>query len=120
MARREVTGRKPEADPAPMPRLAFSIQEFCEAAGISESMFYKLQRERLGPRVTKIGTRSLITIEDAEQCMRERRAACAGTGANTTTYSAPPALPAPVLLPPRKVHRRRKSARAAQRQNASA
>jgi hypothetical protein len=91
MARREVTGRKssasatvnrdnaapdPEDDEPPPPRrLALSIQEFCEAHRISEDFYYKLKRQRQGPREMQVGSRVLISFESAAEWRREREAA---------------------------------------------
>ena len=62
------------ADPPP-PRLALSILEFCDAHGISEGFYYKLKKQRKGPREMKVGTRTLITFEAAADWRREREAA---------------------------------------------
>ena len=93
MARPEVTGKKlgtglfekrngapnkeedeADAEPplAPIPLLALTIQQFCEAFNISEGFFYKLKKQGLGPREMKVGTRTLITIESAKDWGRER------------------------------------------------
>ena len=48
--------------------LAYDVPGFCEAVGISRSLFYDLQRNGEGPRVTKLGDRhrrSLILASDA-------------------------------------------------------
>jgi predicted DNA-binding transcriptional regulator AlpA len=48
--------------------LAYDVTGFCEAVGISRSLFYDLQRNSEGPRVTKLGDRhrrSLILASDA-------------------------------------------------------
>jgi hypothetical protein len=48
--------------------LAYDVTGFCEAVGISRSLFYDLQRNGAGPRVTKLGDRhrrSLILASDA-------------------------------------------------------
>ena len=50
---------------------AQSVSEFCKANGISMSFFYKLQRQNQGPRLMKIGRRTLITTEAAHD-WRER------------------------------------------------
>ena len=71
----EVVGRKPR--PPPTPRLALSIPEFCEAHGISEDFFYKLKRQSQGPRLMKVGARTLISLEAAAEWRREREAAAA-------------------------------------------
>lgn len=46
---------------------ALSVIEFCRSFGISRSMFYKLLREGRGPRLMKIGRRTLITPEAAQE-----------------------------------------------------
>jgi predicted DNA-binding transcriptional regulator AlpA len=43
----------------------YNVPEFCDAAKISRSLFYSLQREGRGPRMTKLGDRSLISTTDA-------------------------------------------------------
>lgn len=50
----DVTGRK-----------ASSIDEFCTDHRISRAMFYKLLAEGKAPRVMKVGSRTLISIEAA-------------------------------------------------------
>ena len=56
----------------PTPRLALSIPEFCKAHGISEAFFYKLKKQRKGPREMKLGARTLITFESAAEWRRAR------------------------------------------------
>jgi predicted DNA-binding transcriptional regulator AlpA len=46
------------------PRL-LSIKEFCADHAISRSFFYKLIQQGLGPRVTKLGARTLVSAEAA-------------------------------------------------------
>lgn len=50
---------------------AQDVNTFCETYGISRSMFYKLQRQGKGPRLLKIGKRTLVTIEAAEQWQQD-------------------------------------------------
>ncbi len=38
-----------------------SIKDFCKLNNISRSLFYKLQRQGLGPQIMKVGRRTLIT-----------------------------------------------------------
>jgi hypothetical protein len=89
MARGEVTGKKPgaSADPIetqpkpaapPPPRLAFNIPEFCEAFRISEDFYFKLKRQRQGPREMKVGKRTLISLAAADAWRIERERATAG------------------------------------------
>src|SRR6516225_11158195 len=101
MARPEVTGMKTTtvtapaaaAQPPPIrgPPLAMSIREFCALHGISEDMFYKMQREGWEPATMKVGSRTLISHEAAADWRREREAASerrarnAAGGADVTT-----------------------------------
>lgn len=44
----------------------FSVPEFCAAhGGISRVFFYKLLKDGKGPKITKVGRRTLITAEAA-------------------------------------------------------
>jgi hypothetical protein len=49
-----------------------SIARFCVRNDISEPMFFKMQKNGVGPRVTELGARKLITIE-AERAWRRAR-----------------------------------------------
>ena len=45
---------------------AFSIAQFCEAhGGISAAFFHKLVSEGRGPKLMKVGARTLISVEAA-------------------------------------------------------
>jgi hypothetical protein len=68
MARGEVTGKRP------LELLAFSVEEFCRAHGISIGHFYALLKAGRGPRVMKLGTRTLISAEEAARWRDERTA----------------------------------------------
>jgi hypothetical protein len=72
MARPEVTGRKAGA---PVAISALSIEQFCNSHGISLDLYYKLQRQGLGPRTMKVGSRTLISIEAAAEWRRAREIA---------------------------------------------
>lgn len=48
-----------------------SISTFCEIYGISHSMFYRLQRQNKGPRIMKVGRRTLITAEAAQEWQQQ-------------------------------------------------
>jgi hypothetical protein len=88
MARGEVTGKKP-AQTADGPKyrrkpqsvdpnaLAMSIHSFCVLHGISEDQFYKMQREKWGPTVMHVGSRTLISREAAAEWRRAREQAAA-------------------------------------------
>jgi hypothetical protein len=74
MPRREVTGRKPgvSADRGPPPLAAYSISEFCQSHRISIDTYFRLQRGGVGPRVMKVGSRTIISLEAAAEWRRER------------------------------------------------
>jgi predicted DNA-binding transcriptional regulator AlpA len=74
MARHEVTGKKPGVNrlTPPPPRLAFGILEFCTAVGISEDFFYKLKRQGQAPRLLKIGARTMVSVQAANEWLVER------------------------------------------------
>jgi hypothetical protein len=55
--------------------LGYSVAEFCEAHDISIGFFYELRKRGLGPRVMKLGTRTLISAEEAARWRAERTAA---------------------------------------------
>ena len=84
-ARPEVSGRKQlnanaagaKTPPArgPPQLLAFSIQQFCELHGISLDFYFKLQRRGLGPKVMRVGARTLISQERAAEWRRAREQA---------------------------------------------
>jgi hypothetical protein len=40
-----------------------SIKQFCADHGISRSLFYKLIQQGRGPRITKLGARTLVSAE---------------------------------------------------------
>jgi predicted DNA-binding transcriptional regulator AlpA len=48
----------------------YSVAEFCAQHGISRSLFYRLLQDGQGPRVMKVGKRTLITNEAAEEWRR--------------------------------------------------
>lgn len=45
----------------------YSVEEFCNNFGISRAFFYKLNRQGKGPRLMKVGRRTLISSEAAEE-----------------------------------------------------
>jgi predicted DNA-binding transcriptional regulator AlpA len=53
-------------------RRAFTIAEFCKAYGISRALYYKLLRLGQGPRIAKIGSKTLISDEAAAEWLRGR------------------------------------------------
>ena len=52
-------------------KAAQSIDEFCVSHGISRAMFYKILSQGRGPRVMKVGTRTLISEEFAAAWRRQ-------------------------------------------------
>ena len=66
--------RKKRERGAQQPHDLKTIEEFCEANRISESMFYKLKRMRpsQAPRMLKVGKRILITPEAEADWRRAR------------------------------------------------
>jgi hypothetical protein len=55
-------------------RVSLSIPEFCRRNSISKSLFYKLRRQGLGPRVMTVGERQLISVVAELDWQREREA----------------------------------------------
>jgi hypothetical protein len=53
-----------------VPRLAYSLDEFAEAARISPSYLRRLISEGRGPETTDVGRRRLITIENGRAWLR--------------------------------------------------
>jgi hypothetical protein len=72
-------------------KAAQSIAEFCVSHGISRAMFYKILSQGLGPRVMKIGTRTLISEEAAAAWRRQcEEKAAPREGWQTEANDAPP------------------------------
>ena len=80
MGRKKLTGKsEPVVDaPIPLPRLALSISEFCDAHGISEGFYYKLKKQHKGPREMKVGARTLISFESAAEWRRAQEGRAPG------------------------------------------
>ena len=51
-------------------RLALSIPELCAEIGISRAHFYNLTKAGGGPRVTKVGSRSVVLVDDARAWLK--------------------------------------------------
>jgi hypothetical protein len=62
-------------DSAHAQTLGYSVAQFCEAHDISIGHFYALKKQGLAPRVMKLGTRTLISVEEAARWRAERTAA---------------------------------------------
>ena len=59
-----------EASPAPVEKRALSVAEFCRSYGVSKSTFYKIVRDGVGPKLMKLGERTLISIEAVDEWRR--------------------------------------------------
>jgi predicted DNA-binding transcriptional regulator AlpA len=90
MGRKKLTGKSEPVVDEPIwpPRLALSILEFCDAHGISEGFYYKLKKQREGPREMRLGKRTLITFESAADWRRERELAGAAEAAKAAKAAA--------------------------------
>jgi len=62
---------KMNTTPSRLPRAAYSVKDFCDAYGITKVTFYKLQKEGTGPRIMKVGTRTLVSAEAAADWRRQ-------------------------------------------------
>ena len=51
----------------PVAKKAYTVSEFCEAYHISRSKFYEMRKAGHGPRIMKVGRRTLISYEAAEE-----------------------------------------------------
>ena len=49
--------------PVFVPESLQSIADFCKSNGISKAFFYKLREQGKAPKITKLGSRSMITPE---------------------------------------------------------
>jgi hypothetical protein len=78
--------------------LMFSVSEFCRDHRISRGTFYKLLAEGRGPKIAKIGRRTLISAEAAEEWRRRiEQPAATGTLGPKPTPGADTAKPKPTL-----------------------
>ena len=53
-----------------MDKLCFTVNEFCEAHRVSRARFYTMLSEGIGPRVMKVGGRTLVSSEAAQDWRR--------------------------------------------------
>lgn len=49
----------------------FTIDEFCEAFGLSRSSFYRMRKAGTGPRVARIGCRVFVPIAAADKWLAQ-------------------------------------------------
>lgn len=54
------------------PRLGYSVEEFCEAFGLSRGTFYNRLKDGTAPRCMRVGTRRIISSRAAEEWQRDR------------------------------------------------
>jgi predicted DNA-binding transcriptional regulator AlpA len=54
------------------PKLALTVQEFCQSHGIGVTLFYELLKSGSAPRTMRVGGRRLISIEEAQRWREER------------------------------------------------
>ena len=52
-----------------------SVQQFCADHSLSRSFFYKLCQQGKGPRLTKLGARTLVSMEAAAEWRARMEAA---------------------------------------------
>jgi hypothetical protein len=52
----------------------YSIKQFVKAHNISYGKFYQMCREGKGPKLMKVGTRRMISVEEAARWRAERSA----------------------------------------------
>jgi hypothetical protein len=69
-----VTTKPRDATP-PIEPMALSIRQFVDSHGISIDSYFKMARAGIGPRVMKVGARTLISREAAEAWRRDREQA---------------------------------------------
>ncbi len=53
----------------------YSVSEFCREHGISRGLFYQLLKDGKGPKTMKLGRRTLISREAAEEWRRRMETA---------------------------------------------
>ena len=53
----------------------YSVSEFCREHGISRGLFYQLLKDGKGPKTMKLGRRTLISREAAEDWSRRMEGA---------------------------------------------
>ena len=83
----EKKGRKAARQPSAVG--AFTIPDFCRAHGaISEAFFHKLVREGRGPKLMRVGTRVMVSVESAERWRRAREREATTTVRDTATETA--------------------------------
>jgi len=57
-----------------MQKAALTIPQFCDAHNVSRTHLYHLVNEGMGPRLMKVGRRTLISVEAAADWRRDMEA----------------------------------------------
>jgi hypothetical protein len=57
-----------------MPKAAQTVDEFCADNNICRATFYNLRKIGRGPRIMKVGSRTLITTEASSDWRRQMEA----------------------------------------------
>lgn len=55
-------------------QLAYSVDEFCRLHRISRASLYNYWNAGVGPKIMRVGSRRLISVEAAEEWRRQREA----------------------------------------------
>lgn len=64
----------PTTTSPPVERRSWTIDEFCARHGISRSLYYKLQRQGLGPRTWGAGSHQRISDQAETDWLTQREA----------------------------------------------
>ena len=69
---------------------AMTVREFCEAHRLSRSLFYVLVRKGHGPKLMRLGGKTLISVEAAADWRQKmEQGAVARKGADASTGERP-------------------------------
>lgn len=71
---RKKPARKVSTPTKELAPLAYTVKEFCQAVGISPRTFYTLREQRTAPPIVRLGRRTLIRVEAAQQWLKKREA----------------------------------------------
>jgi hypothetical protein len=66
---------------ATMQKMMMGVTEFCAAHGIGRSLFYKLVENGRGPKLARVGRRTLISAEAAAEWRKRMEADGSTAGA---------------------------------------
>ncbi len=71
-----------------MTQRAYTIDEFCQAYRICRASFYNLLKKGDGPRVMKVGSRRLVSVEAADEWRAKLEDAAADRSAEGVSTAA--------------------------------